>query len=98
MQKIKLKDYLQMHLNKIFDIEVLEGDLVYFGKEIKAKNKDHALQIMHLKPLRESEFRHNAKNVRYGHRKCNIMMSDHDVEDTIKLMKDIVENHRKKNW
>ncbi len=48
MQKIKLKDYLQMHLNKIFDIEVLEGDLVYFGKEIKAKNKDHALQIMML--------------------------------------------------
>ncbi len=46
MQKLKLKDYLQMHLNKIFDIEVLEGDLVYFGKEIKAKNKDHALQIM----------------------------------------------------
>lgn len=48
MQKIKLKDYLQMHLNKIFDLEVLEGDLVYFGKEIKAKNKDHALQIMML--------------------------------------------------
>ncbi len=48
MQKIKLKDYLQMHLNKIFDIEVLEGDLVYFGKEIKAKDKDHALQIMML--------------------------------------------------
>lgn len=48
MQKLKLKDYLQMHLNKIFDIEVLEGDLVYFGKEIKAKNKDHALQIMML--------------------------------------------------
>ena len=50
MQKIKLKDYLQMHLNKIFDLEVLEGDLVYFGKEIKAKNKDHALQIMMLMP------------------------------------------------
>lgn len=48
MQKLKLKDYLQMHLNKIFDLEVLEGDLVYFGKEIKAKNKDHALQIMML--------------------------------------------------
>ena len=40
MQKLKLKDYLQMHLNKIFDLEVLEGDLVYFGKEIKAKNKE----------------------------------------------------------
>ncbi len=64
----------------------------------RKEGEDYAIQIMHLKPLKESEFRHNAKNVRYGHRKCNIMMSDHDVEDTIKLMKDIVENQRKKNW
>lgn len=47
MQKIKLRDYLQtMCHNKIFDIEVLEGDLVYLGKDIRAKNKEHALQIM----------------------------------------------------
>jgi|TARA_Y100000592_G_scaffold21616_1_gene33352 hypothetical protein len=32
--------------NKIFDIEVIEGDMVYKGSEIKARNKDHALQIM----------------------------------------------------
>ena len=46
MQKTKLKDYLQEMSNKIFDIEVIEGDMVYKGTEIKARNKDHALQIM----------------------------------------------------
>lgn len=41
MQKIKLKDYLQAmyHQHKIFNLEVLEGDMVYVGKEIKAKLK-----------------------------------------------------------
>jgi hypothetical protein len=32
--------------NKIFDIEVIIDDMVYVGKEIRAKNKNHALQIM----------------------------------------------------
>ena len=42
MQKIKLKDYLQAmyHQHKIYNLEVLEGDMVYVGKEIKAKTKD----------------------------------------------------------
>ena len=49
MQKLKLKDYLQtMDQSKIFDIEVMVDDMVYVGKEIRAKNKKHALQIMSL--------------------------------------------------
>jgi len=47
MQKLKLKDYLQaMSHHKIFDIEVIVDDMVYVGKEIKAKNRNHAMQIM----------------------------------------------------
>lgn len=47
MQKIKLKDYLQaMPHSKIFDIEVIVDDMVYVGKEIKAKDRNHAMQIM----------------------------------------------------
>ena len=47
MQKIKLKDYLQaMSHHKIFDIEVIVDDMVYVGKEIKAKDRNHAMQIM----------------------------------------------------
>ena len=49
MQKLKLKDYLQaMSHHKIFDIEVIVDDMVYVGKEIKAKNRNHAMQIMSL--------------------------------------------------
>jgi hypothetical protein len=32
--------------NKIYDIEVMVDDMVYVGKEIRAKNRTHALQIM----------------------------------------------------
>ena len=48
MQKLKLKDYLQTmsHPNKIFDIEVIIDDMVYVGKEIRAKDKEAALKIM----------------------------------------------------
>ena len=47
MQKLKLKDYLQaMSHHKIFDIEVIVDDMVYVGKEIKARNRNHAMQIM----------------------------------------------------
>jgi len=36
------------HQHKIFNLEVLEGDIVYVGKEIKAKTKDVALRIISL--------------------------------------------------
>ena len=32
--------------HKIYNLEVLEGDLVYIARDIMAKNKDHALQIL----------------------------------------------------
>jgi hypothetical protein len=33
---------------KIFDIEVLEDDLVYVGSDIRAKNKKAAIEILNL--------------------------------------------------
>ena len=49
MQKHKLKDYLQeMSHHKIFDIEVIVDDMVYVGKEIRAKDREGALKIMSL--------------------------------------------------
>jgi len=35
-----------MSHHKIFDIEVIVDDMVYVGKEIKAKDRNHAMQIM----------------------------------------------------
>ncbi len=47
MQNNKLKDYLlAMRPNKIYDIEVLEGDMVFIGKEVFAKNERQAFEMM----------------------------------------------------
>jgi hypothetical protein len=37
-----------MSHHKIFDIEVIVDDMVYVGKEIRAKDRNHAMQIMSL--------------------------------------------------
>jgi len=44
----KHKDCLQAMALKIFDIEVLEDDLVYVGSDIRAKNKKAAIEILNL--------------------------------------------------
>ena len=62
----------------------------------RGEGNDASLQIMHIDPLIESEMRHNASNVRYGHRWCNIAMSDHDLAGTLKFMKEIVNHHEER--
>ena len=47
MQNNKLKDYLlTMRTDKIYDIDVLECDMVYVGKEVFAKSKQQAFEMM----------------------------------------------------
>ena len=38
-----------------------------------------SIQVMHVNPLLENEIKHNASNVRYGHRWCNVTMTDHSL-------------------
>jgi hypothetical protein len=40
------KDCSQAMAVKIFDIEILEDDMVYVGSGIQAKDENHALAIM----------------------------------------------------
>jgi len=40
------KDCSQAMAAKIFDIEILEDDMVYVGSGIRAKDESHALAIM----------------------------------------------------
>ena len=42
------KDCSQAMAVKIFDIEVLEDDMVYVGNDIRAKDKEAALKILTL--------------------------------------------------
>ena len=47
MQNNKLKDSLTtMSPHKIYDIEVLEGDMVYVGKEVFANDENQAFELM----------------------------------------------------
>ncbi len=54
---------------------------------------DDSLQITHLKPLVEDEERHNAFNCSYGHRWCNVAMTDHNLEESLKLFQHVVKVH-----
>ncbi|KKM85154.1 hypothetical protein LCGC14_1291900 [marine sediment metagenome] len=63
----------------------------------KTKKKainDSDLWTFHMDPMIESEIKHNAKNVRFGHRWCAISKSDHSITEHLDYMRKILENHR----
>lgn len=59
----------------------------------REEGEDKSIQIMHLKPLVESEIIHTAENVRYGHRWCNVSMTDHSIDETLDFMEHVVTVH-----
>lgn len=62
----------------------------------RSEGRDSALQILHAPlPLIDNEIRHNANNIKYGHRWCNIMMTDHTLSDFTNFAKYIVDVHGK---
>lgn len=64
-----------------------------FSGNKRGEGNDSSMQIMHVEPLVESEIRHNGKNVRFGHRWCNVAMTDHSIQETVDFMKFIVNAH-----
>jgi len=60
----------------------------------RTEGDDASLQILHIKPLIEQEIRHNAENVRFGHRWCNVAQSDHSIEELIEYMKRVYNKHK----
>jgi hypothetical protein len=60
----------------------------------RAEGEDESIQLTHVNPLIESEIRHNASNVRYGHRWCNVAATDHSIEQTVEWMKAVVNRHK----
>jgi len=63
----------------------------------REEGEEDVLQITHSFPLVESEIRHRPSMVRYGHRWCNVAMTDHSIEETIDFMQAVVEAHERKN-
>lgn len=54
------------------------------------EGEEGSLQITHAFPLIDAEQRHRPSMVRYGHRWCNVAMTDHSVEETVDFMKAVV--------
>ena len=67
-----------------------------FSGNKRNEGEDSSMQIMHVEPLIESEMRHSGANVRFGHRWCNVAMTDHSIDETVDFMEYIVNAHRKK--
>lgn len=61
----------------------------------KEEGEDSSVQIMHVNPLVESSINHNASNVRYGHRWCNIVMTDHSLDETLDFMEFVINAHNR---
>jgi len=64
-------------------------------KTKRGEGEDSSIQIMHVNPLIEKTIGHNAENVRYGHRWCNVSMTDHSLEETLDFMEYIVRAHKR---
>jgi hypothetical protein len=60
----------------------------------RAEGDDSSLQVMHVKPLIESEIRHNPHNVRFGHRWCNITMTDHTLGEVLDFFSYVAGKHK----
>lgn len=67
-----------------------------FSGNKRGEGDDGSIQIMHIKPLEEARLFHNAANVRFGHRWCNVAMTDHSIEETVDFMEYIVKAHNRK--
>jgi hypothetical protein len=61
----------------------------------KEEGDDSSIQIMHVNPLIETEIKHNSSNVRYGHRWCNVAMTDHSLLETLDFMEFVVKAHNR---
>jgi hypothetical protein len=59
----------------------------------RSEGEDSSLQIMHVAPLSETVTNHNASNVRFGHRWCNVAMTDHSMAETLAFFNYVAGKH-----
>ena len=59
----------------------------------RSEGEDGSNQILHILPLVETEIRHKVGQVKFGHRWCNVAMSDHSLEETLDFFEYIINAH-----
>ncbi len=63
------------------------------GRE-EEDNTRSKIALMHINALRPGEFNHRTYNLAWGHRMCNTIQEDMSLEETLKLLDNIVENNK----
>lgn len=63
------------------------------GRE-EEDNTRSKIALMHVNALRPGEFNHRTYNLAWGHRMCNTIQEDMSLEETLKLLDNIVENNK----
>lgn len=61
----------------------------------RSEGEDGSNQILHISPLVETEIRHKVGQVKFGHRWCNVAMSDHSLEETLDFFEYIIKAHKR---
>jgi hypothetical protein len=83
-------------VNRPADLQFPARSPIWQPTWMKAKRGEgeaESLQITHTRPLIERETVHTARNVRYGHRWCNVAMTDHSVDETLRFFTEVVKAH-----
>ena len=69
-----------------------QGDSsIPFAKQKEAE--DQVLQLFHIDPLRAGAFLHRPGNVSWGHRRCNLAVGQHAIEETLDWFEQVLRNH-----
>ena len=66
-----------------------------WARSKRSEGEDGRNQILHLIPLVESEIRHKVGLVKFGHRWCNVSMTDHALDEALDFFEYIVRAHNR---
>jgi len=56
-------------------------------------NTQRSIVLMHVKALKPGDFNHKTYNLAWGHNWCNLIQGDKDIDETIEMLKEIIDNH-----
>ncbi len=66
-----------------------------WSKSKRSEGEDGSNQILHILPLVETEIRHKVSKVKFGHRWCNVAMTDHSLEEALDFFEYISKAHNR---
>jgi hypothetical protein len=61
----------------------------------RSEGEDGSNQILHIEPLIETQIRHKVGKVKFGHRWCNVAMTDHSLDETLDFFEYIIRAHNR---